>query len=277
VAAFAREWQVNVALTLNVRYTNEQMPFVAQLAATWEEMGGDSIIVADPALMLLLQRKRSRLQIHASLLTNPFNSSTLAFLAGLGVSRVVLPRELSLQESRTLVASARARGLALEFEMLVLNQRCPFIDGLCGFFHAVCLPKDVPAQFDYEVIKGSPFPVVWSSDSASVSHGCELRWKTDAGPIHFNGSTESRGPACAACFLLTLAEAGIFYFKIAGRGVPSPSVARDVSFIRAVMADASGRETNREDLSRNIRQRYAATFCRPCGPLDCYYRSRSSS
>jgi collagenase-like PrtC family protease len=272
VAAMARRRSVAVALTLNARYTRDQEAFIARIAATWEEMGGQSVVVADPGLMLQLKRSRSRLQVHASLLTNAFNGSTVAFLAALGASRVILPRELALEECSALVDAARSRGFSLDYEMIVLNQRCPFIDGLCGFHHAVRVPKDEFAQFEYEAAGPGSLPVAWSSDPDNRGHGCELGWQTDDGPMKKTGDGD--GPACAACLLSDLARAGARYYKIAGRGAPGAVVARDVRFIRMAVDDCDPEVATDGMRSDTIRRRYAATFGRPCSAADCYYRVR---
>jgi collagenase-like PrtC family protease len=214
---------------------------------------------------------------HASLLTNAFNGSTARFLSDLGASRVILPRELSVAEVGRLINDVRLRGITLEYETIAINQRCPFIDGMCGFHHAVRLPSDAPAQFDYEPAQSSSPAVVWSHDPEYRGHGCQLSWQTEAGPVDLRRIEDADTPACAACLLRGLANVGVRYYKVAGRGYPGHLVARAVRFLRDALEQNNEHGFECLVRSRRIRDDYTRTFGRPCTPANCYYQQNPSA
>jgi collagenase-like PrtC family protease len=72
---------------------------------------------------------------------------------------------------------------------------------------------------------------------------------------------DARSPACAACQLQELADAGVRCWKIAGRGYPGEMVERSVRFLRAAVASTGP-----------VRESYARTFGRSCDGQRCYYR-----
>jgi len=272
IAGLANEKGKDIALTLNARYTSVLEKPVLRLADRWEKMGGQAVMVTDLGILLALQRRRSALNRHLSLLAGTFNSASVRFFAGLGVSRVVLPRDLTLEEMRFVTQGFPD----MEYEVLVMFQKCEFIDGLCGFYHGVKLPHDVPAEFDYHVPKNSMNdPVVWSHDPDYQGHGCLIPWETDAGPVRHCRQDDLAAPSCAACALPVLSKMGVKYFKIAGRAYPSELMVRTIRFLRRSleMADSHSKEAH---CRRNIRQLYRRTFGRECSRSNCYYEMLDS-
>lgn len=259
-----------VALTLNARYSRVTEPAVLALAEMWEEIGGKSVIVTDLGVLLALSKRHSRLKPHLSLLAGVFNSNSVAFFARLGISRVVLPRDLTIEETSALIAGFPQ----MEYEMLVLNQRCQFVDGFCGFYHGTRLPGDVPAAFDYEIPASGAMPVVHSHDPEYEGHGCQIAWQTEHGPVRHARHNDYYAPHCAACCLRDLRQAGVRYFKIAGRAYPTEIVARSVRFLREAI-DISSTGDGSEKTNNQLRHLYTRTFGESCDPSRCYYALRS--
>ena len=263
VARMAQGAACPVALTLNARYSAGQMPRVVDLARRWEDLGGAAVMTGDLGLLLELHG-RSSLDLHLSLLAGVTNRHAAGFFAGLGVSRIVLPRDLTVAELGSV-----ARGGEVEYEVLALHQRCPFVDGLCGFSHGVRIPEDTPAVFDYEGGGPGRPAVTWTSDPEYEGHGCQLPWSTGHGPVRGLGIDDGGAPHCGACQLAPLAGAGIGFVKIAGRGYPTATLVRGVEFLRGALrigndpgADASP--------GAAIEALYVRTFGRPCDHR-CYF------
>ena len=120
-------------LTVNGNYTQEQLPYVTELVAAFEDMGGTGVMVADISLLISLQKRSSRLVRGLSLLAAVSNRSALGFFSELGVTRVVLPRFLTpFQISEIIKYFPDIRG-----ESIVWLDKCTCIDGYCRFIHSV--------------------------------------------------------------------------------------------------------------------------------------------
>lgn len=121
-------------VTLNTLVFEPELPVVEELIRRVAAAGVDAIIVQDPAVALLARalsppapdRATPPLEIHAS--TQMTASSPLAaeLLAELGLSRVVVPRELSVDEIRAYQAGTR-----LELEVFVHGALCVAWSGQC--------------------------------------------------------------------------------------------------------------------------------------------------
>ena len=61
-------------------------------------MGPDALIMSDPGLIMLVQEKWPDMPIHLSVQANAVNYAQVAILGKQGIERVILSRELSLQE-----------------------------------------------------------------------------------------------------------------------------------------------------------------------------------
>lgn len=259
------------SLAMNARYSRLQIESVLEAIQRWEALGGQAVVVADLGVLAALGARRTRLRCHVSLLAGVFNARSAAALRTLGACRVILPRELTICEMRQLTGAAPP----VEYEALVLNQRCPFIDGMCGFHHRQSLPQGIPAEFEYRHREPGRLPVTSSCDPAYEGHGCRLPWRTAAGPVRLPRCDDYHQPHCAACLLHELGDAGIHVVKIAGRGYPGEVIQRAVRFLRTA-ADWSCGDAPTEHVRTRIRQLYRDTFSSPCQPDRCYYRLDNS-
>ena len=166
--AAAAQYQMPVALTLNTTYTQEMLPQVVQVAETWAEMGGEAIMISDPTLFLLLQKRTPKVRRHLSILANPFNHKVLQFFARFGVTRAVLPRELSINEMQQIIQKMPM----MEYEVMALNDKCRFIDGMCHFYHSTVFRSDQPTAMPYQTLNGRAEVKV--CDPGYTGHGCSI-------------------------------------------------------------------------------------------------------
>ncbi len=269
LAAEALKLKTPIALTLNCLYSRTLLPHILPIAEFWAELGGHAIILTDIALLIALQRKRLPLQYHLSLMANAFNESTVAFFSELGIHRVVLPRELLVDE----IAGMTARFPETEFEALVLHDRCCFIDGLCGFYHSTSFAPETITSAPWTLAKHTKEKCVYSSNLAYAGHGCDLLLD-HGGRRHIQYVQETSDhmlPDCAACHLPALIDAGVRFVKIAGRGLAAADKARSVGFIRraiTIWSDHSGSE-NQKNRMKNL---YLEMFGHPCLGNRCYYQ-----
>ena len=123
VAEYARRFGVRVYVTLNTLLFDDELTDAERIARQVVEAGADALIVQD---MAYLEMELEGVELHAS--TQTFNASPekAAFLADCGFSRVILERNLSLEEIRRIRAATD-----VELECFVHGAICVCYSGRC--------------------------------------------------------------------------------------------------------------------------------------------------
>lgn len=91
------------------------------------EMGPDALIMSDPGLIMLVRENFPQIPIHLSVQANAVNWATVKFWQQMGLSRVILSRELSLEE----IAEIRSKVPDMELEIFVHGALCMAYSGRC--------------------------------------------------------------------------------------------------------------------------------------------------
>ena len=91
------------------------------------EMGPDALIMSDPGLIMMVRENFPDMPIHLSVQANAVNWSTVKFWHQQGVERVILSRELSLDE----IEEIRFRCPEMELEVFVHGALCMAYSGRC--------------------------------------------------------------------------------------------------------------------------------------------------
>ncbi|OSN05961.1 U32 family peptidase [Lonsdalea iberica] len=91
------------------------------------DMQPDALIMSDPGLIMLVREHFPQMQIHLSVQANAVNWATVKFWQQMGLSRVILSRELSLQE----IEEIRAQVPEMELEIFVHGALCMAYSGRC--------------------------------------------------------------------------------------------------------------------------------------------------
>lgn len=120
-------------LTLNILLSDEELPEALALARLARAAGADACIVQDRGLMSLLARELPEFPVHASTQCTAGTPEALRAYRALGCRRVVLPRELDLDEIARLCACARELGM--ETEVFVHGALCMSVSGQCHMSH----------------------------------------------------------------------------------------------------------------------------------------------
>lgn len=87
----------------------------------------DALIVSDPGIIHLLQQTHPQLPLHLSVQANSINWASVAFWRDQGLARVILARELALEE----IAEIRERVPEMELEVFVHGALCMAYSGRC--------------------------------------------------------------------------------------------------------------------------------------------------
>ncbi|WP_374336812.1 tRNA 5-hydroxyuridine modification protein YegQ [Leeia sp.] len=107
-------------------YLHDMAPVVA--------MKPDALIMADPGLIMLVREKWPEVPIHLSVQANAVNWADVKFWKSVGLTRVILSRELSLDE----VEEIRQTCPDMELEVFVHGALCIAYSGRCllsGYFN----------------------------------------------------------------------------------------------------------------------------------------------
>ena len=94
----------------------------------------DALIMADPGLMMMVRERWPEVDIHLSVQANTTNYASVRFWQSVGVKRIILSRELSLDE----VAEIRDACPDMELEVFVHGALCIAYSGRCllsGYFN----------------------------------------------------------------------------------------------------------------------------------------------
>lgn len=124
--AYAHVRGVNIYLTMNTLISDEEMYEAVDYAKEAWLSGIDGIIVQDMGFASVLHRAVPRLPLHASTQMTIHNLEGAKMLESLGFKRVVLARELSLEEIKNIVS-----GTSLEIEVFIHGALCISYSGQC--------------------------------------------------------------------------------------------------------------------------------------------------
>jgi len=91
------------------------------------EMGPDALIMSDPGLIMMVRERWPDLAIHLSVQSNVVNYAAVRFWQSIGLQRIILSRELSLQE----IAEIRELCPDIELEVFVHGALCIAYSGRC--------------------------------------------------------------------------------------------------------------------------------------------------
>ncbi|GAA5108182.1 tRNA 5-hydroxyuridine modification protein YegQ [Orbus sasakiae] len=91
------------------------------------DMKPDAFIMSDPGLIMLVREHFPEMEIHLSVQSNAVNWATVKFWHQMGLTRVVLSRELSIDE----IAEIREKAPEMELEVFIHGALCMAYSGRC--------------------------------------------------------------------------------------------------------------------------------------------------
>lgn len=215
---FAHEKDKKVYVTMNIIPHNEDLIGLEEYSKKLYDMGVDGVIVSDPGIFSVINRTVPELPIHLSTQASVTNYETVMFWYNLGIRRIVLARELSLNEIEEIIKKAPKD---LEIETFVHGAMCISYSGRCLLSNYM-VGRDAnrgdcahPCRWKYYLMEekrpGEYFPIV----------------EGDKGTFIFNSKD-----LCMIEYIPELVKAGIKSFKIEGRVKSSYYVATVVRSYR---------------------------------------------
>ncbi|GIW49319.1 MAG: peptidase U32 [Caloramator sp.] len=202
---FCHAYNVKVYVTINTLLKNTELKGALDYASFLYSIGVDAVIVQDLGFLHLLRRHLPDFEVHASTQMTAHNLDSVEMLYDLGVKRVVLSRELSLDEINYISKNTRA-----ELEMFVHG-------ALCISFSGQCLMSSI--------IGGR------SGNRGRCAQPCRLEYSLD------NKRAYHLSPKDLSTleFIDKIKELGVYSLKIEGRMKRPEYVATVVSAYRAAI------------------------------------------
>lgn len=128
ILSVARARGRRVYVTFNTLLTDDELDEAVDVLARLEEIGPDALIIQDLGVARLVRKHFPGLEMHASTQLVAHNLEGVLALKELGFTRVVLSRELPVQDIRSI-----AQRCGCELEVFVHGALCYSISGLCLF------------------------------------------------------------------------------------------------------------------------------------------------
>lgn len=184
---------VKTNLTLNTLIKDDEMPSAFELAKKAYEFGIDAIIVQDLGLAKILIKAFPDLPIHGSTQMSVHNLQGVLELQELGFKRVVLSRELSIEEIEYITQNSN-----IEIECFIHGALCISYSGQCLFS---------------SMIGGR------SGNRGKCAQGCRLPYELieNESTIIDKGYLLSPRDLCGLDYIPRLLDCGVTCLKIEGR------------------------------------------------------------
>lgn len=115
---------VRLYATMNILIKDYEVSEFLNMIEFLHQEGIDAVIMQDFGMICLVRQMFPNLEIHASTQANNSSIETLELLSSLGVKRVVLPREMSLDEIKKI-------SVDIELEVFIHGALCISCSGLC--------------------------------------------------------------------------------------------------------------------------------------------------
>lgn len=177
----AHEKNVKVYVTCNTLPRNDEIDRMPEFLEQAQDCGVDAFIIADLGVMSLAHKYAPKVEQHVSTQAGIVNYQTAQVLYDMGAKRVVLARELSLED----IAGIRAKtNPELELETFVHGSMCVSFSGRC-LISSYMTGRDAnrgdcaqPCRWKYHLYEehrdGQYFPVVEESNGTYLYNSRDL-------------------------------------------------------------------------------------------------------
>lgn len=122
--SFAHERKKKVYVTVNIVLHNKEIEPLKEYLKSLKEIGIDAIIASDPTVIVMA--KQLELEVHLSTQQSTLNYESALFFKELGVSRIVLGREVTKEDIRLIKQKT-----GIEIECFIHGAMCTSYSGRC--------------------------------------------------------------------------------------------------------------------------------------------------
>lgn len=202
-----------VYITFNTLVKESELDEAAEILSRLEELRPDALIVQDLGILRMIREYFPKLTVHASTQMGLHNSAGLDLAAKLGIRRVILERQIRLDELELMMAR---KPESVELEMFIHGALCCCISGTCLL---------------------SSWLGGWSGNRGKCKQPCRRRYHGEKG----NGFFLSAQDLCTIEILPRILRSGVASLKIEGRLRRADYVSRVVAAYRMAL-DAAAEE-----------------------------------
>lgn len=233
--AYAAKTNKKVYVTMNTLIKESELPQAAEYIARLAELKPDALIVQDIGVLRMVREYFPELTVHASTQMGIHNSAGLKNAERMGVERVILERQVTLDELEMMIKKT-----SLEIEVFVHGALCCSLSGQCLF---------------------SSWMGGWSGNRGKCKQPCRRRFFSRNG----NGFFFSTSDLYMLEQIPALKELGVASLKIEGR-LRKPDYVKNVVSAYRMVIDSEGqpsRETlgeARKLLSNSLGRKWSTGF-----------------
>lgn len=227
---------VKVHVACNTMPRNDEVARLPQWLEYLEELGVDAVILADVGVLSLAKRHAPHVSCHISTQASVVNYQSARAWYDLGAGRVILARELSLDEIREIRAKAPK---GLELEVFAHGAMCVSYSGRCLLSNymtgrdsnrGACAQ---PCRYRYALVEekrpGEYFPVFEEGGESYIMNARDMCMIDHVGELMEAGldSLKLEGRAKSAYYAAIVTGAYRHAIDAAAAGVPLDPVWRD--------------------------------------------------
>lgn len=244
---FAHEHGVKVFVTANTLMKDSDVAALPDFFAMLQNAGVDAAIVSDMGALSVCKRTAPKLELHLSTQASCMNAEAAKAYYDLGVSRVVVAREMSLSDIARMRESIPDD---LEIEAFVHGAMCMAYSGRCLMSDYMVSPSRgannghcaQPCRWKYTVVEetrpGEPFSVIEEDGGSFIMSSTDMNMLSH---------------------VRELSEAGVDSIKIEGRAKGAYYVASAVNAYRHVL-DGEPADAWQAELETTSHRPYSTGF-----------------
>ena len=189
---------VRVYVTVNTMPRSDEYPALGDYLAELDRIGVDALIIADLGVLALARERAKHTEYHISTQAGAVSYADCNEWHRLGASRVVLARELSLEDMKRIREKIPSE---LELETFVHGSMCVSWSGRC-LLSAALTGRDSnrgmcaqPCRWNYKLHRAA----LRDSESPSVGMPDDSDSARADGVGSFEGAGHANGAGCAGC------------------------------------------------------------------------------
>lgn len=232
-------------ITLNIVANDSDFKNIDQFLELLVRAKVDGVIVSDTGMIFYMRKNFPSLNVHVSTQANVNNCYSAKFYADMGVTRIVLARELSISQIKEI---SKAVGDKVELEAFVHGAMCISYSGRCLLSNymtgrdsnrGACVQA---CRWNYtirEVNKTEEYPIEEDERGTYILNSKDL---------------------CMIAHLKELEEAGVTSLKIEGRMKSDYYVASVVNAYRRALDNKNDLQTLETELEKTSHRRYTTGF-----------------
>lgn len=123
---FAKKHGAHIHVTCNIILHADNLEGIKDYLQALDDIGVSAIIVADPYIMKIAKEMKLRLEVHVSTQLSTLNLKAIEFYQNMGMDRVVLGREVTYEDLKTIMAYA-----PVDIEYFIHGAMCIHYSGRC--------------------------------------------------------------------------------------------------------------------------------------------------